>query len=94
MRTSAPEVFTLARKFGSPFRGRHSCAGLSGNDSAAKATEAAGRISAWFSRHSLSNLDAQKKQVDEWYRTTFRTQTELNALRELSRLAGGRRRGE
>jgi hypothetical protein len=32
--------------------------------------------------------------VDEWYRTTFRTQTELNALRELSRLAGGRRRGE
>lgn len=65
---------------------------------AAKATESAGRISAYFSRHSLSNLDAQKGQVDEWYRTTFRTQPELAALQELSRLVrgggGGRRRGE
>jgi len=66
---------------------------------AAKATEAAGRISAYFSRHSLSNLEAQKRQVDEWYRTTFRTQAEPAALQELTRLVrggggGGRRRGE
>ncbi|SPF54465.1 hypothetical protein SBA4_640025 [Candidatus Sulfopaludibacter sp. SbA4] len=41
-------------------------------------------------------MDAQKKQVDDWYRTTFRAQAELNALQELSRLVGGagRRRGE
>ena len=60
----------------------------------AKAAEAGERINAYSSRHSLGSVDTQKKQVDEWYRTTFRTQTELNALRELSRLAGGRRRGE
>ena len=60
----------------------------------AKAAEAGERINAYSSRHSLGIVDTQKKQVDEWYRTTFRTQTELNALRELSRLAGGRRRGQ
>ena len=60
----------------------------------AKAAEAGERINAYSSRHSLGSVDTQKKQVDEWYRTTFRTQTELNALRELSRLAGGRRRGQ
>ena len=53
---------------------------------APKAAEAAQRIDAYASRHSRTNLDSQKKQVDEWYRTTFRTGTELNALRELSRL--------
>ena len=56
---------------------------------APKAAEAAQRIDAYASRHSRTNLDSQKKQVDEWYRTTFRTGTELNALRELSRLLRG-----
>jgi len=63
----------------------------------AKAAEAAERINAWSSRHSLGSVETQKKQVDEWYRTAFRAQTELNALQELSRLVGGgagRRRGE
>src|ERR1019366_1206227 len=63
----------------------------------AKAAEAVERINAYSSRHSLGNVDTQKKQVDEWYRTTFRAQTELHALQELSRLVGGgggRRRGE
>ena len=63
----------------------------------AKAAEAAARVNAWFTRRSLGNMDTQKKQVDEWYRTTFRTGTELNALQALSQLlrgGGGRRRGE
>jgi len=62
----------------------------------AKAAEARARIDAYASRRSLGSVDAQKKQVDDWYRTTFRAQAELNALQELSRLVGGagRRRGE
>jgi len=63
----------------------------------AKAAEAGERISAYSSRRSLGSVDTQKKQVDEWYRTKFRAQTELNALQELSQLlrgGGGRRRGE
>ena len=55
----------------------------------AKAAEAGERINAYSSRHSLGSVDTQKKQVDEWYRTTFRSQTELKALRELSRLVRG-----
>jgi tetratricopeptide (TPR) repeat protein len=62
----------------------------------AKAAEAAQRIGAFSSRHSAENVEAQKNQVEEWYRTTFRTQRELDALQELSRLLRGssfRRRG-
>jgi len=55
----------------------------------AKAAEAAERISAYTSGHARGSLDTQRKQVDEWYRTTFRSQTELKALRELSRLVRG-----
>lgn len=55
----------------------------------AKAAEAAERINAFSSRHSLGGVDTQKKQVDEWYRITFRAQTELTALQELSRLVNG-----
>lgn len=57
----------------------------------AKAAEASERISAYASRHSRGSADTRKPQIDEWYRTTFRSQTELNALRELSRLLGGPR---
>jgi hypothetical protein len=64
----------------------------------AKAAEAAQRIGAFSSRHSAENVEAQKNQVEEWYRTTFRTQKELDALQELSRLLRGssfrRRSGE
>ncbi|MGO9967871.1 MAG: DUF5107 domain-containing protein [Bryobacteraceae bacterium] len=55
----------------------------------AKAAEAGERINAYSSRHSRESADTRKKQVDEWYRTTFRAETELNALRELSRLIRG-----
>jgi tetratricopeptide (TPR) repeat protein len=63
----------------------------------AKAAEAGERIGSYWSRHSLGSLDVQKRQVDDWYGTTFRTQPELKALQELSRLlvgGAGRRRGE
>jgi outer membrane protein assembly factor BamD (BamD/ComL family) len=53
----------------------------------AKAAEASERISAYASRHSRASTD-RKAQVDEWYRTTFRSQTERDALQELSRLLG------
>jgi hypothetical protein len=55
----------------------------------ARATEAAERINAYSSRRSLGSIDTQKKQVDEWYHTTFRIQTEPRALEELSRLIRG-----
>jgi tetratricopeptide (TPR) repeat protein len=55
----------------------------------AKAAEAEARIDSYSSRGSRGNVEAQKKQVDEWYRTTFRTQTEVQALQELSRLVRG-----
>jgi hypothetical protein len=59
------------------------------SDTPAKTAEAGERIRAYSSRHSRGNVDTQKKQVDEWYRTRFRAQTELNALQELSRLVRG-----
>ncbi len=43
-----------------------------------------------------ANLEAQQKQVEEWYRSSFRAKPELGALQELTRLlrgSGGRRRG-
>jgi hypothetical protein len=63
---------------------------------AAKAAEAGRRIDAYAGHHTLGNLDAQKNQLGQWYRTTFRDRTERDALRELSRLlnGGGRPGGE
>ena len=55
----------------------------------AKAAEAAARIDSAAARHSAVNPEAQRKQVEEWYRTTFRAQPEVNALQELSRLLRG-----
>ena len=63
---------------------------------AAKASEAAERVSAYGSRRGGANAAAQKQKVEEWYRTTFRTQPALAALEELTRLVRGsspRRRG-
>ena len=59
-----------------------------------QATAAAERIRA-FGR--AANLEVQEKQVEDWYRSNFRTQPEFNALQELTRLlrgTGGRRRAE
>ncbi len=60
----------------------------------AQATAAMERIRA---RRS-ANLEAQEKQVADWYRSSFRTQPELAALQELTRLLRGsglgRRGGE
>jgi tetratricopeptide (TPR) repeat protein len=63
---------------------------------AAKAAEAVRRIDAYAGHHSPGNLDAQKNQVGQWYRSTFRERTERDALQELSRLlnGGGRPGGE
>jgi tetratricopeptide (TPR) repeat protein len=62
----------------------------------AKAVEAAGKISAFAARRGAADTEAQNKQVEAWYRGAFRTEAELNALQELSRIlrgaAGGRRR--
>jgi len=62
----------------------------------AKAAEAGERIHAFSSRRARGNGDAERKQVEDWYRTTFRAQPEVNALQELSRLlrnSPGRQRG-
>ena len=62
----------------------------------AKATEAIERINAYSSRNSRGAAASARKQVDEWYRTTFPAQPELRALQELMRLvrgAGPRGRG-
>ncbi len=40
-----------------------------------------------------ANLEAQQKQVEDWYRSSFRTQPELAALQELTRLLRGIGRG-
>ncbi len=43
-----------------------------------------------------ANLEAQQKQVEEWYRSSFRSKPELGALQDLTRMLrgpGGRRRG-
>ncbi len=61
-----------------------------------KEAAAAARISAFAARHPAPNAEAQMQQVEQWYRTTFREQTERNALEELARLVRGgftRRRG-
>jgi tetratricopeptide (TPR) repeat protein len=55
----------------------------------AKAEAARERISAFSSRYSTETVYTAKKQVDQWYRTTFFAQTELRALQELSKIVRG-----
>ena len=52
----------------------------------AKAEEAAARIRAYSSRHSLPDLDAQRKAVEQWYRSSVPAQPEKVAVEELRRL--------
>jgi tetratricopeptide (TPR) repeat protein len=62
----------------------------------AQAAEAAERIAAYSSRRGTPDAERQKQQVEDWRRSTFRTETERKALEELFRLvrgASGRRRG-
>ena len=54
----------------------------------AKAEQAMERTASYSSRHALRDVETRSKQVDEWYRTRFRTETEPDALRQLSRLMG------
>jgi len=59
----------------------------------AKVEEARGRIKAWASRHGGGNTEAQSQRVEEWYRTTFPAQSELEALQALNgAVYGGSRR--
>jgi len=59
----------------------------------AKAEEARGRIKAWASRHGGGSTEAQSQRVEEWYRTTFPAQSELEALQALTgAVYGGFRR--
>jgi tetratricopeptide (TPR) repeat protein len=60
----------------------------------AKAEEAYQKVVAYSSRRSRGGTDTARAQVDEWYRSVFRSQNELDALRELAkRIQGsGRRR--
>ncbi len=61
----------------------------------AKAEEAMRRIDSYVAGRGRTNVPARGDQVEEWYRTTFRTGTEASAYQELSRLVrgspGGRR---
>jgi tetratricopeptide (TPR) repeat protein len=58
----------------------------------AKAEEARKRIAAYSARSSRGRAETAQATVDEWYRTTFTTQSELNALNELVKLVRGSRR--
>ena len=58
-----------------------------------KAEEARERIKAWASRHGGGNTDEQSQRVEEWYRTSFPAQPELEALQALTgAIYGGPRR--
>ena len=50
----------------------------------AKAQEARGRIKAWDSRHGEGNSETESHRVEEWYRSTLPTKTELQALQALN----------
>jgi tetratricopeptide (TPR) repeat protein len=52
----------------------------------ARAEEARARIKAWNTRHGEGNAEIERQQVLEWYRTTFQSAVELNALQELTRI--------
>ena len=60
---------------------------------AAKAEEAGTRIKDYASRHPRGDLEAQRQRVEEWYRASFPSQPELEALQSLSgAIYGGFRR--
>jgi tetratricopeptide (TPR) repeat protein len=50
----------------------------------AKDEEARARIKAWDSRHPGGNADTESQRVEEWYRETLPSRTELRALQALS----------
>jgi hypothetical protein len=60
----------------------------------AKAGEAQKRIAEYAARNSRGETPTAKARVDQWYSTTFTSQNELQALRELVTLVQGRRRRE
>ncbi len=60
-----------------------------------KAEEARQRIVAYAARNPRRVAETAGSSLDQWYRTTFRSQSELQALRELvSLVQAGRRRRE
>jgi hypothetical protein len=62
---------------------------------AEKAAEAQKRIADYSTRNSRAGSDSARARVDQWYQTSFTTQGELQALKELlSVLQGARRRRE
>jgi hypothetical protein len=58
----------------------------------AKAEEAQKRIAAYSARNPRGGTEAAKAQVDQWYRTIFPAQNELQALKELVNVIQGSRR--
>jgi tetratricopeptide (TPR) repeat protein len=52
----------------------------------AKAEETRARIKAWDSRHRGGNSETESQRVEEWYRSTLPSKTELQALKELTRI--------
>jgi Flp pilus assembly protein TadD len=53
------------------------------------AAEAQARIASFADRRGTATTDAQKQQIEDWYRTAFRTQPESTAFQELLRLIRG-----
>ncbi len=60
--------------------------------SAAKAAEVQKRIDEYAARTSRGGAEPARNRVEQWYRTTFMSQDELQALRELTTLIQGSRR--
>jgi len=58
----------------------------------AKVEEAQKRIAAYSARNPRGGTEVAKAQVDQWYRTTFPAQNELQALKELVNVIQGSRR--
>jgi tetratricopeptide (TPR) repeat protein len=54
-----------------------------------QAAEAEARITAFTARRRAADAENQKQQVEDWYRTVFRTRPEYTALQELSLLVRG-----
>ena len=52
----------------------------------AKAEESRERIKAWDSRHPGRSSESESQRVEEWYRTTLPSRTELQALQDLRRI--------
>jgi hypothetical protein len=62
------------------------------NGAPAKAEEAQKRIAEFAARHSGPGTESVRSRVEQWYRTTFPGQSELQALRELVGIVQGNRR--